>query len=306
MVRERSRFLSLFGVLTAVFFVMAGGAHAGSSCPGDDNNDKQVTVDELVSAVNAALKECPSRAGCGDGVVQAALGEQCDGTELSGESCASVGFGGGTLACNVACEFDTRGCAAPTGGRLLETGQTECDQGDGTLGACPGSPAEQDGAVLAGVPLNYTDNGDGTITDNVTGLMWEKLSDDDSIHDLDNVYTWQNAFDVKVAELNKAPGFANQTDWRLPNRREVESIVDAGRAGPAADPVFQTGCVPGCKVTQCSCTQKLQLQYDYTWTSTTYQKLPSFAWAVNFDVGDVSFGEKAELRLGVRAVRGGL
>jgi hypothetical protein len=37
--------------------------------------------------------------------------------------------------------------------------------------------------VQAGIPRSYTDNGDGTITDNVTGLMWEKLSDDASVHD---------------------------------------------------------------------------------------------------------------------------
>ena len=50
------------------------------------------------------------------------------------------------------------GCSAEPvpcqGGRLLSTGQTQCDQGSGTLGACQGSPAGQDAAVEAGAPLS--------------------------------------------------------------------------------------------------------------------------------------------------------
>jgi len=50
----------------------------------------------------------------------------------------------------------------------------------------PGS----DGDVQAGATLSYTDNGDGTITDNNTRLMWEKNDDSGGIHDQDNGYTW--------------------------------------------------------------------------------------------------------------------
>ena len=49
-----------------------------------------------------------------------------------------------------------------------------------------------------------------------TGLMWEKLSDDGSIHDRDNLYTWDDAFAVKVATLNSG-SFAGRTDRRVPN-----------------------------------------------------------------------------------------
>ncbi len=59
-----------------------------------------------------------------------------------------------------------------------------------------------DGAIQAGATLNYQDNGNGTITDRNTRLVWEKKSDDDSIHDMDNAYTWDEAFDVHVATLN--------------------------------------------------------------------------------------------------------
>jgi len=47
----------------------------------------------------------------------------------------------------------------------------------------------QDGELRRGEPRAYQDNGDGTIRDKRTALTWEKLSDDDSIHDQDNQYT---------------------------------------------------------------------------------------------------------------------
>ena len=196
------------------------------------------------------------------------------------------------------------GCASEPvpcqGGGLLTTGQTQCDQGSGTLGACPGSPPGQDAAVGAGTPLSYTDNGDGTISGNVTGLMWEKLSQDGSIHDVNNTYTWSEAFSVKVAQL-KTACFAGHCDWRLPNRREMESLVDLGRVAPAVDPLFNTDCTQGCALPTCSCTQ-----LGYYWSSTTYQDLPAFAWAVDGNVGIVNAFEKGVVKSGVRAVRGGL
>ncbi|HEY8514624.1 MAG TPA: DUF1566 domain-containing protein [Candidatus Binatia bacterium] len=70
----------------------------------------------------------------------------------------------------------------------------------------------------------FVDNGDGTITDARTGLMWEKLSDDDSIHDRDNLFTHADATAVKIATLN-ASHFAGYDDWRLPTVRELMTLV---------------------------------------------------------------------------------
>jgi len=190
----------------------------------------------------------------------------------------------------------------PTQSTLVQTGQTVCDQGSGTLGECPGSPSGQDGDIQAGQAFAYTDNGDGTISDNSTKLMWEKLSDDGGIHDWDNTYTWQRAFNAKIAVLNRDPCFAGYCDWRLPNRRELDSLVDADRKAPAVAPAFNTACTRGCSVTTCSCTQ-----LDYYWTSTSYADIPNFAWAVNCNVGDVSAFEKIpDIEYAVRAVRGGV
>jgi hypothetical protein len=53
---------------------------------------------------------------CGNGALD--LGEQCDPALASGESCASLGHGGGALACDPFCTFDTGGCEAPSCGRV--------------------------------------------------------------------------------------------------------------------------------------------------------------------------------------------
>lgn len=146
---------------------------------------------------------------------------------------------------------------------------------------------------------NYTDNGDGTITDNRTGLMWEKLSDDGSIHDLDNAYTWEAAFSSKIATLNST-SFAEHSDWRLPNEVELFTLINLGVDHPAVDPEFNTGCEPGCTVLTCSCTYS-----NYHWSSTTYQYSKTAAWALNFADGDTVGPHKLSASR-VRAVRGGL
>lgn len=77
----------------------------------------------------------------------------------------------------------------------------------------------QDGELQTGLSREYVDNGNGTIRDMRTGLMWEKLSDDDSIHDKDPIYPWDGAF--WKADMLNASGFAGHADWRVPNRREI-------------------------------------------------------------------------------------
>ena len=162
-----------------------------------------------------------------------------------------------------------------SGGGVLETGQTQCDTSF-VLGACPGNPAGQDGELRMGTARSYSSNADGTITDNSTGLVWEKLTNpgDGSIHDWNNVYTWANAFLVKIAALNTVPCFAGHCDWRLPNVNELQTLADYGRVFPAIDPVFNNGAD--------SFTQTPRY-----WSSTSYQLFPFIAWGVNFLDGDV-------------------
>jgi hypothetical protein len=113
--------------------------------------------------------------------------EVCDTADLGGATCATQGFTSGTLACGQGCAIDTSGCACGGGGGAFPaTGQTTCWDSAGTVIPCAGTG--HDGEIQAGATLAYTDNGDGTITDDNTGLMWEKLSDDGSINDKDTTY----------------------------------------------------------------------------------------------------------------------
>lgn len=182
--------------------------------------------------------------------------------------------------------------------RPVKTGQTACWDETGAVVACAGTG--QDGELRRGEPRAYADNGDGTIRDKRTALTWEKLSNDGSIHDRDNTYSWADAFG-KIDDLNTA-AFAGFTDWRLPNETELETIVDRNKIVPSAPAEFQNGCTAGCTVLTCSCTVG-PFQSIY-WSSTTYVKTPSSAWLVNFYDGTAYTEPKTTLHF-VRAVRGG-
>jgi hypothetical protein len=184
----------------------------------------------------------------------------------------------------------------------------------------------------------FLDNGDGTILDRTTALVWEKKSDDGSVHDKDNLFTWTasgtaadgTAFTVLLAQLNNrcesdesadctaggdaacagvgGPcGFAGHRDWRLPEvnrdggREELESLVDLAEPPPMTPGAMKAPCTAGCVVTDptCSCTA-----LPYYWAATTYGANPAFAWAVGFGGGDVANGIKTDSNA-VRAVRGG-
>lgn len=178
----------------------------------------------------------------------------------------------------------------------LRTGQKKCWNVAGAIIPCAGTG--QDGELRNGAKRGYADNGNGTITDEGTGLVWEKLNDGGGIHDVDASYTWANAF-AKIATLNSPPCFAGHCDWRLPNVTELQSIVDYGRFGLSIAPVFQTPCIPGCGLASCSCTST----ETYYWTSSTYVSYLDTAWIVDFIFGFQGGANKPEPHC-VRAVRG--
>ena len=122
------------------------------------------------------------------------------------------------------------GCTTQvSGGGVLKTGQTTTfATGD-------------DGHFQAGVPVpnpRFTDNGDGTVTDNLTGLMWLKNAR------CLGEQTWADALAAAnaLANGNVACGLADGSvagDWRVPNRNELTSLLDLGTcelALPAGHP----------------------------------------------------------------------
>jgi hypothetical protein len=103
----------------------------------------------------------------------------------------------------------------------------------------------------------FVDNGDGTITDNATGLMW--MHEDSKV-----AMNWKDA--LSYAENLS---FAGHSDWRLPDVKELQSIVDYSRSpqssnSAAIDPLFE-------------CTQITneagEIDYPYYWSSTTHANM---------------------------------
>lgn len=187
----------------------------------------------------------------------------------------------------------------PTGIFPLRTGDT-VSRGAGS-----------DGDLQRGTARSFSDNGDGTITDNVTGLMWEKKDDSGGLHDKDDRYAWCpgvpsyycDDFSMTgtvttsfLAALNAAGGFAGHTDWRLPNLNELETLRNLGGASLAVYAEFQSGCVPGCTVTTCSCTPAY-----FFWSSTSYAGFAGNAYGMD-SYGIVHTDWKYR-SLAVRAVR---
>lgn len=147
-----------------------------------------------------------------------------------------------------------------------------------------------------GSALSYTDNGDGTFTDNNTKLIWEKKTNvSGSVHNVNNTYTWSSSgaaadgtlFTVFLNTLNNKCsdeittctgdtdctgigngkcGFAGNRDWRIPNIRELQSVVDYSAFMSASS-------VPGITA--------LSVYYSVTTDAVT----PSNTWGVIFGNG---------------------
>jgi hypothetical protein len=108
---------------------------------------------------------------------------------------------------------------------------------------------------------DFVSNGDGTVSDNATGLMWT-ASTDDVARNWEDTLAW-------VQEMN-SQNYLGYDDWRLPNAKELHSIVQYGKSTlPAIDTDYFT------------------LTYDdiYVWTSTTSGDFPESAMSVCFGYG---------------------
>jgi hypothetical protein len=140
----------------------------------------------------------------------------------------------------------------------------------------------------------FTDNGDGTVTDNLTGLIWLRNAN------CWGTQSWVNALAYASGLASGSCGLSDGSgtgEWRLPNVREIQSLVHygvqslavpntAGTAGWTEGDPF-SGVQPS----------------DY-WSSTTFAGNASYAWDVYLVDGDVNFSDKAGTSY-VWPVRGG-
>lgn len=164
----------------------------------------------------------------------------------------------------------------------LATGQTRCFDARGERVSCHGQ--WQDGAVRRGLEIvgpRFDVRGD-VARDRLTGLEWLVQGDT-----FGYPLRWQEAFEV-VAEANDTR-LAGYTDWRLPNRRELRSLIDHSARNPALP--------SGHPFTP--------VHLGWYWTSTTAAIAPAYAWYVHLAGGRMFYGKKTEFCL-LWPVRGDL
>ena len=122
---------------------------------------------------------------------------------------------------------------------------------------------------LWGAP--YTDNGNGTVTDSATGLVWQKCSNGQNATSCSGSasnLTWSSA--ISYCEGLTLGG---RSDWRLPNINELGSIIDYTKSSA---PTIDSTAFPN-------------TQSSYYWSSSTYAQSTSYeyAWGVYFSSGGV-------------------
>jgi len=218
-------------------------------------------------------------------------------------------------------EYNRDDCPPDGPAPVPKTGQTLCYEADGDLiDPCP-MPGEaffgQDGNYQKGVAwpnprftANVDNNGngtcddggetcDGTVTDNLTGLIWLKNANCNY-----DTYTqpmiWTDALLFCNGLENGDCGLSDGSsvgDWRLPNRFELESLLDLAYYDPALPNTAGTGkWVEGDPFTNVQ-------SYNY-WSSTTYANLTNYAWFMIVDNGIVFHDIKSDSNY-VWPVRGG-
>ncbi len=300
------------------------------------------SASDALEVLQCATGLCPSARGCNTGNVYSRRPTSVDtgavGTSSSTTSSTTPTSGpvttSSTLGETVTC--DNEFAKLPVSGqtqrfsadRYQKPNRTVADDG-----------ALQCGRTSDSVPA-FEIRTDGTILDTLTCLVWEKKTDDnDVLHDKKLKYTWSGGGSLTIwdwvfylnnrCEQNNtvdcldadpqgrdcsstsindnrpggACGFAGHRDWRVPNVKELQALIDYGRSQPNLNTAgFNIECnTCGLLDNECSCVEPA-----FHWSSTSFDaSLGNSAWAVGYGYGDVRGREKSTL-YAVRAVRGPL
>jgi hypothetical protein len=186
-------------------------------------------------------------------------------------------------------------------GVISATGQTLC-----FIPTCMGTPCSiiscvdtgQDGEFQMGVSvaIRFTNNEDGTVSDRLTGLIWLREGNCPSffIGDVagDNRRTWPEAL---LAAKELSSGYCGLTDgsvagdWRIPNIRELSSLVDYSQSNPSLPAGHPF----------------LNINFPQYWSSTNDALYMNYSWLVDFSHGNTFYETKSSNDYNVIAVRGG-
>ena len=179
--------------------------------------------------------------------------------------------------------------ATCTGAPVAKTGQTICYDTNGDIIGC--ADTGQDGEYQYGTPWpvpRFTDNTDGTVTDNLTGLIW--LKDANRFGPRNWAEALSDCNNLAHDGVNLTDG-SSAGDWRLPNIRELHSLIDFSNYDPALPSGHPfTG---------------VQSTDSYYWSSTTPAYHSVHAWYVIIYNGSVGNHTKGTNNDYVWPVRGG-
>ncbi len=178
--------------------------------------------------------------------------------------------------------------------RLPRTGQNACYDPGGSVVPCAGPGQDGDKQVGAAWPSpRFTDNGDGTVTDGLTGLIWLKDANctdaAGGIERSGGLLDWPSALAWCNKLANGKCGLSDNSvagDWRLPNIVELRSLIDYSRH----DPALSAG-HPFYKV-----------QPTWYWSSTTNPVTTTGAYNVGMGRGSIHIGAKFPITLGASKV----
>ncbi|MBE7410651.1 MAG: DUF1566 domain-containing protein [Leptospiraceae bacterium] len=141
-----------------------------------------------------------------------------------------------------------------------------------------------DGESQTGVSRSYTDNGDGTVKDNATGLIWQKCSVGQTGSDCSGGTINSNDWDTAISTCSGL-SLAGKT-WRLPTRQELETLPDYSKDNPSIEVSYFPNTAAG-----------------YYWSSSVHAVNTSQAWNIQFTGGAVS-GTAKTTTYSVRCVSG--
>lgn len=193
--------------------------------------------------------------------------------------------------------------AIPVQSAVPKTGQTTCHNAAGNFMTCTGTG--QDGEYQLGtnatltpaggpsgaylVPgwagIRFIDNGDGTVLDTLTGLIWLKNANCYGLRD------WETALILASIVANGSCGLSDDSgegEWRLPNINELHSLIDLSQSSPALPSEHPFS----------------DVQAAFYWSSTSNEPHPPGAWGVNMNNGVALADQKIDSNR-IWFVRGG-
>lgn len=260
-------------------------AVANAGTPSTAGESSGGTSQSGAPAVNAGTNPAAGSPAAGNPAASGASAT-AGGAPVAGGSAGAAVSGGGTSAAGDGLGgMPGGGGTEPQGGTMATGGSADPPDPDPNCGSHKWACWPMPNPVGSGLPneASYTDNGD-TVTDNITGLMWEKSAPGGD-------YTWDAA--LSYCDSLSVGGF---DDWRLPTRVEMSSVMDYAKSGAK----FPAEAFPGAQ----GGFHKTASDWILTIDQRGAGQGTDYAWAFNMSDGIVSNAYSKATASKIRCVRG--